>query len=90
MVQSPEVKGLLESQLDRLRVALAQQGLELEGFDVGVSGQDRFDQPAGGFGGENLPGRPRSQGPTTDSADQAVPGPVLALGRGDHEVDYIV
>ncbi|MBT6626746.1 MAG: flagellar hook-length control protein FliK [Gemmatimonadetes bacterium] len=37
MVQHPEVKQLLDSQMDRLRTALAQQGLQLEGFDVGVS-----------------------------------------------------
>jgi hypothetical protein len=37
MVQHLEVKQLLDSQMDRLRTALAQQGLQLENFDVGVS-----------------------------------------------------
>lgn len=91
MVQTPELKSLLESQLGKLRVALAQQGLHLEGFDVGVAGQDRFGDPAGGLGSQDLPGRPVPQERPTDRGDEAVPGPVIVpSGRGDHEVDYLV
>ena len=34
MVQNPEVKALLEKHMERLRAALAEEGLELAGFDV--------------------------------------------------------
>jgi hypothetical protein len=34
MVQNPEVKALLEKHMERLRAALADEGLELAGFDV--------------------------------------------------------
>jgi len=37
LVQHPEIKYLLEHQLERLRTALAHHGLELGGFDVGMA-----------------------------------------------------
>ena len=45
VVGSSEVKQLLESQLDRLRAALAESGLELEGFDVSLSHDGRSGHP---------------------------------------------
>ena len=90
MVQSPELKSLIESQLDRLRVALAQQGLELEGFDVGVAGQDRFGDLDGGLGSGDPPGRPVPPARPADG-DEAVSGPMIVpSGQGHHEVDYLV
>jgi len=41
MVQNPEVKQLLDQHMDRLRAALAEEGLELEGFNVNVGDQSR-------------------------------------------------
>ena len=48
VVSSMEVKQLLESQLDRLRNSMAEQGLELEAIDIelrddGNQGQPRHD-----------------------------------------------
>jgi len=42
MVQHPEIKQLLENELGRLRAALAEQGLELDGFDVNVERDTQF------------------------------------------------
>ena len=42
VVSNLEVKQLLEQNLGRLRDALAQQGLDLEGFNVDVGGQSNF------------------------------------------------
>lgn len=88
LVQHPEVKQLLESQLERLRAALGDSGLQLEGFDVDVSGGDRGRQTeeeqavAGG-------GR---QGAESENEGQAAapglrPGPVAG---SDAVVDYVV
>lgn len=57
MVQHVEVKNLLDSQIERLREALEAQGLQLEGFDVGVSDDGAFardrdaDTAGGSFAG---------------------------------------
>ncbi|MBT6149285.1 MAG: flagellar hook-length control protein FliK, partial [Gemmatimonadetes bacterium] len=72
MVQHPEVKALLETQMDRLRAALASQGLELEGFDVGVSDQQaqgRGDDDGDGLGGRT--GREAVHGAAADEEDPA-------------------
>ena len=50
VVSNPEVKQLLEQNLGRLRDALAQQGLNLEGFSVDVGGQSAFAESQGEFG----------------------------------------
>ncbi|MFT5373316.1 MAG: flagellar hook-length control protein FliK [Candidatus Latescibacterota bacterium] len=42
LVQNPEVKQLLDQHMDRLRAALAEEGLELQGFNVDVGDQSRF------------------------------------------------
>ena len=80
MVQHPEVKQLLEHQVDRLKSALAAQGLELEGFDVNV---DRDPQFAETEAGEN-----RLDGQRQRGADNApAPAPVV-VSIGDHAVDF--
>lgn len=56
MVQHPEVKALLENQMERLRTALALHGLQLEGFDVDVSDQGA---QARGDGDRDVDGRTR-------------------------------
>ena len=50
VVSNPEVKQLLEQNLGRLRDALAQQGLDLEGFSVDVGGQSAFAESREEFG----------------------------------------
>ncbi|MGY8825763.1 MAG: flagellar hook-length control protein FliK [Candidatus Latescibacterota bacterium] len=42
LVQNPEVKQLMDQHMDRLRAALAEEGLELQGFNVDVGDQARF------------------------------------------------
>ncbi len=83
MVQNPEVKQLLDQQLDRLRQALHQQGLDLRGFDINLSADgrqpDRSRQGAQPQGGSR---QPQSEGaPETASS-------VLAP-RGAVAVDYL-
>ncbi len=48
--QNHQVKDVLEANVQRLRDALNEQGLELAGFDVGTSGQGASDQSSGGQG----------------------------------------
>jgi len=89
MVQHPEIKQLLDSQMERLRAALAEQGLELEGFDVSVGRDSRFAQAD-----ESWPGPSRSPGtfPPAGSRDESIAvesGPVR-VSPGDHEVDYLI
>lgn len=68
IVQHPEVKQLLDSQMERLRTALAQHGLQLDGFDVGVA--DHRSEAGGDGDGESssLPGH-AGQGDDEEGAD---------------------
>lgn len=89
VVQHPQVKALLETHFDRLRTALAEQGLELAGFDVSVNRDPRFawrdNRPSGA-----------SRGRAPLPPDSPLASPVLAAaipGRvptGDHAVDYTI
>lgn len=86
-VQQPAVKHLLESQLDRLREALSEQGLQLAGFDVGVSRDprstpDREETRDTGTGAGTAGAEPS---PTPEIA--AVP---VRVGGGLHAVDYTI
>ena len=89
MVQHPEIKQLLEDQVDRLKSALAAQGLVLEGFDVNVNRDPRFGQGSDQAGqGENrrdtgLAGGVGSTGDT--NAGQEAP---VAVSIDTHEVDF--
>ena len=89
MVQHPEIKQLLEDQVDRLKSALAAQGLVLEGFDVNVNRDPRFGQGSDQTGqGENrrdtgLAGGVGSTGDT--NAGQEAP---VAVSIENHEVDF--
>ena len=82
MVQHPEVKQLLEHQVDRLKSALAAQGLELEGFDVNV---DRDPQYAAAEAEQNRRDGRRQR--VADNAPAVAPVPV-AVSVGDHAVDF--
>ncbi|MCC7263647.1 MAG: flagellar hook-length control protein FliK [Candidatus Latescibacteria bacterium] len=85
MVQNPEVKHLLDQHLDRLRDALQQQGLDLRGFDIGLSPDGRFAQP------DRSPhGAPSQNGTRRQAAGGAseTAAPVLTP-RGAKEVDYL-
>ena len=89
MVQHPEIKQLLEAQLNRLRDTLAQQGLELEGFDVGVAPGEYFGNSDGFERGQGnaRPGTGRARslaGPAPEA------GPSVRALVGDHEVNYLV
>ncbi len=89
MVQHPEIKQLLEGQVDRLKSELAAQGLVLEGFDVNVNRDPRFGQGSDQAGqGENRrdTGLAGGVGSTGDaSAGQEVP---VAVSIDNHEVDF--
>jgi len=83
MVQNPEVKQLLDDQIDRLRTALASQGLELDGFDVNVDRDPRFARdldPA--RQGERIQG---AEPGGDDSSGREVP---VAVSLGEHAVDF--
>jgi hypothetical protein len=93
MVQHPEVKQLLESQIARLREALEAHGLRLEGFDVGVSdngafARDRDAQGAGDPFGQFLTETPADGEEAAASAQAPVHrGPV---SLSDDNVDWLV
>ena len=95
-VQSTEVKQLLESQIDRLRVALAQQGFELEGFDIEVSDRPPFEHAGDGWGQQNQsPGGDSRSGRDSNTAVAPAPiddGDTASEGTlsGDHEVNLVV
>ena len=88
MVQHPEIKQLLESQIERLRDALQEQGLELQGFDVDVESDrqfNRFDQ---------LPNRPRgaANSPASDAVEESIsqPSGPVRLSAENGDVHYLV
>ncbi len=94
-VQSTEVKQLLESQIDRLRVALAQQGFELEGFDIEVADRPPFEHAGDGWGqdsqdrGDSRTGRETANTPAAvANNDDGVMASDLTL-TGDHEVNLV-
>ena len=88
MVQHPEIKQLLEDQVDRLKSELAAQGLVLEGFDVNVNRDPRFGQGSDQAGqGENRRDTGLAGiGDTGDTnAGQEAP---VAVSIDNHEVDF--
>ena len=90
MVQRPEIKQLLDGHMDRLRNALAGQGLELEGFDVSVERDAHFAQDGGSWQREegNSSRHPSGRRPAVETpATEVVPA---GVGRGDHAVDYTI
>jgi flagellar hook-length control protein FliK len=87
LVQHSEVKNLLESQVDRLRTALSEQGLEFAGLDVRLA-QDGNPWSEGGFGQPN--GGQSGAGTAGDGT--AVDGQAAAqvlIPSGAREVDYL-
>ena len=92
MVQQGEVKQLLESQAEKLRAALSQQGLELEGFDVDLSGGRGNGRQAESAWEQASAANGRGGAPLGNSAEAATAGstPVLAPAvGGGGEVDYL-
>lgn len=93
-VQSTEVKQLLESQMDRLRVALAQQGFELEGFDIEVADRPSFEHAGDGWGqdnqarGDSRTGQDATNTAATANNDDGVTASDLTL-TGGHEVNLV-
>ena len=91
-VQSTEVKQLLETQMDRLRAALAQQGLELEGFDIEVADRAPSEDTGDGWGQDNpFNGREARGSQQTGAAAATVesqPASGLELS-GDGEVNVV-
>ena len=96
MVQSMEVKQLLESQIERLRAALEQQGLRLESLDVGVSEDGAFARDGQGEDENNTPlfGRPgagtRSEPEDADAGRVGVTPPSQPLRLDPDAVDWLV
>ena len=93
LVQHAEVKQLLDAQLQRLRAALEQQGLELEGLDVGLARNGSFGHPSGSEAQEdaNL-ARAWAAAGTDESTPPEEGTPVARVGRasGTGAVDYLV
>ena len=90
MVQHPEIKQLLESELTRLRNALAEQGLELDGFDVNVKRDAQF---AGMGASQSRSGQGQSRGgdgSTTEPTQTEVPSAPARVSTGDHAVDITI
>ena len=71
--QNPQVKDVLESNVQRLRDALNEQGLQLAGFDVGTSaqGQQSGGQEQGGSGSSSGDGW-LAEGDTQDASQPVV------------------
>ena len=82
MVQHPEVKQLLEHGVDRLKSALAAQGLELEGFDVNVNRDPQF---AGAEAGQNRRDGRRHRAVENEPASSPAP---VSVSVGNHAVDF--
>ena len=89
MVQHSEVKQLLDSHMDRLRAALAEQGLELEGFDVNVERDAHFGQADESWRGPDRGESGIPQGRPGDEAIAVGSNP-QRVATGDHEVDYTI
>lgn len=90
MVQHPEIKQLLDGHMDRLRNALAAQGLELEGFDVNVEGDAHFAQGHGSWGREEGDRSRRLAGDRRPAPIPAVEAASVGVRRGDNAVDYTI
>jgi len=92
-VQNQQIKYLLESQLDRLRAALEQHGLELEGLDVEVSQRGPFSgQDPWGRGDGTMPGNGSAanrMAPQADGDTAPADPRQLASPSGDTEIDYL-
>jgi flagellar hook-length control protein FliK len=90
MVQNPEIKQLIDANMDRLRAALAEEGLDLAGFDVDVGTDARFSDARGQ--GESGAGYPRPVGSTegVDPASESAQTAPVGATSGDHAVDYTI
>jgi len=84
VVSNPEVKQLLEQNLGRLRDALAQQGLDLEGFSVDVGGQSTFTESREEFG-HHTSSDARAQ---EDEVDEVVPASSAVRMPDSGDVDF--
>ena len=84
VVSNPEVKQLLEQNLGRLRDALAQQGLDLEGFSVDVGGQSTFAESREEFG-HQISSDARAQG---DEVAEVVPASSTVRMPDSGDVDF--
>ncbi|MEW6755828.1 MAG: flagellar hook-length control protein FliK, partial [Candidatus Latescibacterota bacterium] len=84
VVEHAHVKQLLDAQVDRLRQALWEQGLQLRGFEVSV-GHDPRRHPSG----QTAPRRAARAGRPRAGAPEAV-ARVRAAPVGSHAVDYTI
>ena len=84
VVSNPEVKQILEQNLGRLRDALAQQGLDLEGFSVDVGGQSTFAESREEFG-HQISSDARAQG---DEVAEVVPASSTVRMPDSGDVDF--
>jgi flagellar hook-length control protein FliK len=90
MVQHAEIKQLLDANMGRLRAALAQDGLDLGGFDVDVERDTQFADQHGQQQPSRAAGRSRRAGGVVDNASvpDAPAGP--ARVGADDGVDYTI
>ena len=89
VVQHGELKHLLEAQLDKLRDALAEQGLAMEGFDVSVGREGQFARNEEGSEARGGQLARQEDGVTTETIELNRPSPVLAQGAGNGDLDFI-
>ncbi len=85
MVQNPEVKALLEKHMERLRAALAEEGLELAGFDVDL-GNEGFSDNMGDEEQYATPYSTRSINSTPEDLDVQT-SPSSAPSATDNDLD---
>ena len=84
VVSNPEVKQLLEQNLGRLRDALAEQGLDWEGFSVDVGGQSTHAEDREEFGRQN-PSGSRAEG---GEVPEALPASSAVRMPDSGDVDF--
>ncbi len=86
VVTNPEVKQLLEQHVGRLRAALAEEGLDLQGFSVDVGDHSAFAERGEGQG-EGAQAQSNGTGTRESPADTAsAPAPARRPDSGD--VDF--
>ena len=88
MVHQPEVKQLLEAQINRLREALEEQGLRLAGIDVDLARDQSFGQSRDPQ--DSQPDRAVRQARASGQVESEPNEPATWRPGGDGEVDYVV
>ena len=86
MVQNPEVKALLEKHMERLRAALAEEGLELAGFDVDLGDEGSAENMDREEQNPNSYSTRRINSMTEDLVVQTTPSSAAVSGENDLDI----